>query len=287
MLSACRRTEAVSMRAPRQGVLPHAGAIGSAVARGAHVLDSTLLDSTSTRLGNPYRPLSPYLAHRSSASRSAASRASAAPSTRAFCHACSPRTAVVGEPGHLGDRQGGCVGEPIAVPDDELVERVARVEGGAGGDHRALGRRRRGGARPVRRHQFDLHSGAEDGLGARAQHAREAPADPRPDRIGRLDDEHPGLERAWHERLQPDVPGGVADRTPQLMLDAMPGVWEFVGGHRGAEWPPPGRRWGGKRWYERPQKGPGGANIAMAPSPAGAWSEAGSEDRANRARIFR
>ena len=50
---------------------------------------------------------------------------------------------VVGEPGHLGDRQRGRVGESVGVADDELVEREARVELLGRG---ARGRRRR---RPV------------------------------------------------------------------------------------------------------------------------------------------
>ena len=126
---------------------------------------------------------------------------------------------VVGQPGHLGDGERGGVGEPVAVADDELVEREARVEGRAGARSprpAAAARRRTGRTPSPGATSSKLDARAEHGLGARAQHAREAPADPGADRVGRLDDQHAGLERAGRERLQPDVPGGLADRVPQL-----------------------------------------------------------------------
>ena len=71
---------------------------------------------------------------------------------------------VVGEAGQLGDGERGGVGEPVGVADDELLERVARVEGSAGpGRARALAGARSPwpAARVGRRDELDARLGPE------------------------------------------------------------------------------------------------------------------------------
>ena len=46
---------------------------------------------------------------------------------------------VVGDAGHLGDREGGGVREAVGVADDELLEGLARVEAGREGARRSCG----------------------------------------------------------------------------------------------------------------------------------------------------
>ena len=96
---------------------------------------------------------------------------------------------VVREARHLGDREGGGVGEAVRVADHELVEREAGIEGGA-----------REGARPLHRgrlfvtgDELDARAGAEDGLRAGGDQPREAGLDPGSALGGRLDDERPGV----------------------------------------------------------------------------------------------
>ena len=74
-------------------------------------------------------------------------------------------------PGHLGDRERRGVREAVGVADDELVERVPRVEGGPRRP-RASGRERGGGASARRLEpcgrgdELDVDLGPEHGRGA-------------------------------------------------------------------------------------------------------------------------
>jgi hypothetical protein len=144
---------------------------------------------------------------------------------------------VVGEPGHLGHGQRGTVGEPVGVADHELVERVPRVQLGAGEDTRGRRRRRR---RP-RAGSDDLDAGArpEHGLGAGREQPSEAGLDPGATLRRRLDDQRVVLHVPRDERLEPELPRGVADRPAQLLTDAPPGMLYVDVGHVRAEGPPP------------------------------------------------
>ena len=104
---------------------------------------------------------------------------------------------VVGQPGHLGDRERRGVREAVRVADDELVEREAGVDhrrAGAwrcGGGSRGLRRRGRGGVRcreafgVAARDEPDGRSATELARRARVQEPAEASLDADADVIGR------------------------------------------------------------------------------------------------------
>ena len=84
---------------------------------------------------------------------------------------------VVGEAGHLGDGERGGVGEAVGVADDELLERVARVEASDRGPARP-GRLARAGSR-AGRDELDAGVGPEDGGRCRRAGAVRSAARPR------------------------------------------------------------------------------------------------------------
>ena len=97
----------------------------------------------------------------------------------------------------LGDRQRRGVRQAVAVPDDELVEAIARVER-AGGQVEALGL----GSRPVRpvdavAREFELDVGAEGDPGAALEDPPESFGDPVVRGRRRVDE-----QRAVAHRLQ-------------------------------------------------------------------------------------
>ena len=172
---------------------------------------------------------------------------------------------VVGEAGQLGDGERGGVREAVAVADDELVEREARVELSAGQVGRRArlrrGLRRRvdrgpGSGRPLRLPARRSPAGATSETSVPAPSTASAHAwstrEKRPLTHGRIlsgasTTSVPRIELASRQRLEPDVPGRVSDGVAQLPLDAPPGVWEIVVEHEGAGRPPPegevGRSW--------------------------------------------
>ena len=83
-------------------------------------------------------------------------------------------------------------------------------------DENAQPRRRLGAA--------DVYAGpgSDHPLGARLEQAAGAPLDPAPDVVGRGQDELVALEGDEIEPFQPDVPGGLGDRPPQLTANSMP-----------------------------------------------------------------
>jgi hypothetical protein len=133
---------------------------------------------------------------------------------------------VVGQPGHLGDGQGGTVGEAVAVADHELVERQPRVEflGGRGALCLGSGARRRLGL--LGPDDLDARALAEDGLGARSKQTTEAGLDPGPDVVGRVENQRRAGELAEADALEPDVPGRLAHRVSRLRTETVPdGRW--------------------------------------------------------------
>ena len=178
---------------------------------------------------------------------------------------------VVGEPGHLGDGERGGVGEPVAVADDELVEGEAGVEGGAGGDHRALRRRRRAGGRGRRaRRGRPGRPGRGRPRCTRAARARSGP--PTHGRIesGASTTSTPASsERGSSGSSQMcQVESPTARRSSCWMRRQ---AWGSSSSDTGARRASSGREVGRKRWCERAR--PGGrrtaANIATGRGPAG------------------
>ena len=164
---------------------------------------------------------------------------------------------VVREAGHLGDGERGGVREAVGVADDELLERVARVERAPARCGSARADRARLGVVPGATSSTRT-SGPEHGGGAACEQAPEALLDPGPDRVGRLDEERPVAQRAGGERLEPLVPGRLGDGPLQLGADRAPAGWVLVVGHRRVRSPP--RREAGveRRWNKGPRGGPEG-----------------------------
>ena len=133
---------------------------------------------------------------------------------------------VVGLRRLLGDRQGGAVGQAVAVADHEAVERVARVEDR---DRRVpWGGRGLGGRLPAR--GDDLHRvGRTRALRRPPQERQIAVGDPRPDVLGGAEEERPSDPAGRRQRLEPDVEGEVRDLAPQLSGRRVPRAREVVG----------------------------------------------------------
>lgn len=158
---------------------------------------------------------------------------------------------VVGLSGHLGDRQGGGVGESVGVTDDELIERelgVAQwpnVRGHVRGRAtrlRLLCMRRSGRATSVagrgdragvgrgrgRADELDDGPSPQDELRARLDYPAEARLDPAL-RVRRgLDQETVTGELERAQGRQPDAIGGLVDREGELGLHPRPYVLELV-----------------------------------------------------------
>ena len=118
-----------------------------------------------------------------------------------------------------------------------------------------------------RRHELDRGARAEHGAGAALEQIAEALLDPRPDPLGRDDDERPVLALVAGERLEPLVPGRLGDRPLQLCADPAPAGWVLVVGHGRVERPPRAEA----RWWNGESGGgpvgPGTANIARGSEP--------------------
>ena len=192
---------------------------------------------------------------------------------------------VVGEAGHLGDRERRGVGEAVRVADDELLEGVAGVEAPrrVGGVRRARPpSARHGGAIAPRgavvcavvvpgRDELDRGPAAEDGAGAALEQVAEALLDPGPDPSGATTTRVPSSRR-WP----------VSGSSHWCQVDSGTARWSSARIRRqqdGAR-----RR---SRVVERPPRaearcrkgsgggptGPGAANIARGPRPVRGLSQ--------------
>ena len=176
---------------------------------------------------------------------------------------------VVREAGHLGDGERGGVGEPVGVADDELLERVARVEAPAarGVAGVAPGRARRGASSPGR-DELDRRRRARARRRRSAWRSRpKRCADPGADRVGRLDDAatpsrrpRPRAARATGARSTPARPAAARRGSGARQAgcsSSITGARKILLAGRG-----------GRRLVERgARNGPGTANIARARRP--------------------
>ena len=185
---------------------------------------------------------------------------------------------VVGLAGHLGDRQGGGVGEAVGVADDELVERELGMElglglaleaavGGGGGrcalvDSGARARRRRPSSRPrARRPRTSAGRGRSD---------RPPSCGSRRARVTISVSPTTARGRSGGE---PDLEGRVRHGPAQLRLDQRPVMGELRGDGRrdrllrrgpANDAEGPGERPGRRRIYQRPVAPFGGAAVHAA-----------------------
>src|SRR5664279_4782125 len=166
--------------------------------------------------------------------------------------------------GHLGHGEGGRVGEPVGVADDELVEgqlgvgqwpavrgelgRAGRWGAPAGAAVDGTGRSRgtaRGGARigwwggqagrVLRQDELHDRLAPEDQLGAGLEDRAEAVLDPAAGVRWRPDQEALTVELERAQRLQPEVVGGVLDGQGELGLHPRPDVLELAA-HGSVDW---------------------------------------------------
>ena len=185
---------------------------------------------------------------------------------------------VVGQAGHLGDRERGGVREAVRVADHELVEREAgvdspcgcvalrrcaavgsrgswRVSGAAGpsGSLREMSRRRSADRAPRRAQAFSSRPKR------RSTRARIV--------VGRGEDEQVAVPCDGLERVEPELPHRLGYRRAESGADERPGVSEVVVGHGRARAPP--LRGGGAKGRMKEPEGRRGANIATARRPRG------------------
>ena len=127
---------------------------------------------------------------------------------------------VVGEAGQLGDGEGGRKGQPVAVADHELVERVAGVDGLRAGRRPAT---RRGGCRALGRPRAPPDLRTEDRAAQACKEPPEVVGDPSAGLVGRVEHERAGVDLAGPQGREPLVPRGIAHGAAQLVAHAAPG----------------------------------------------------------------
>src|ERR1022692_2842191 len=129
--------------------------------------------------------------------------------------------------GELGHRQGGGVGEPVTVPDDELLEAVAGVEGTWEIHLRVpAGSVSRGGV-SVQARKYHPDPSAGDALRAGVENAPKTFGDPRPGGRRSLHDEDIAVPCFDFEGSKPDLVRGLSDDPPEFGADLAPGRGEF------------------------------------------------------------
>ena len=134
---------------------------------------------------------------------------------------------VVGQAGHLGDRERGGVGEPVAVADHELVERQARVELLRG--RRAAAPRGAGAAAPrAPRGPTISHARARTDARSRRRRSAGGRSGSRPSArtsSGASRTSVVPAELAEADPLEPDVPGGLGDGASALPSGSGARLW--------------------------------------------------------------